>query len=68
MSSNNQLLICKIKDEWCVFENRCVDNKFRKPKSSKNAYYTTKQLLRAIRWVNKYCRENLVEYGYLVIG
>jgi len=26
MSANNQLVVCKIKGEYCVFENGCVDN------------------------------------------
>ena len=63
MSSNNQLIICKIRKEYCVFENPCVDNEFPNPKISRHALFKSKQLPQLIRWANDYCHAELVEYG-----
>jgi len=67
MSANNQLLIFKIKGEYCVFENHRVDNKFRKPRSSRKALYKSDNLLEATLFANDYCNKNIVEYGFSVV-
>jgi len=65
MSTNNQLIITKSKRHknslFQVHENLCVDNEF-KPNQS-NLLKKFKTLLEAIKFSNKYCRENMVEYN-----
>jgi len=63
MSANNQMLIFKIKNEFCVFENCCVDNDFLKPRNNKRALFKDKSLEKAIKFANRYMLENIVEYG-----
>jgi hypothetical protein len=65
MSSNNQLIIVEKGKLLYIYENPCVDNDW---KPNKNDLLTTKETLHsAVEWVENYCRENLVEYGYRVI-
>ena len=68
MSANNQLIIkrrCKT-GKWDIYENLCVDNDFdtKKEKPIK----TEVSLIKAIKWCNDYMKENIVEYGYYVVG
>jgi len=63
MSANNQLVVCKIKGKYCVFENGCVDNEFETPKTDKYADYKANTLEEVIKWANEYCEDNMVEYG-----
>ncbi len=65
MSSNNQLIILKEK-MYEIWENHCVDNEFNKKTSTRLSFQTS--LRKAIIFANKYCGENLVEYGYIVDG
>jgi len=63
MSSNNQLIILKEKKfRYGIWMNHCVDNEFDKKTATRLAFATT--LEKAIKFANKYCREELVEYGY----
>ena len=65
MSSNNQLIILKNKKkQFEIHHNLCVDNKFAASKES--LLKTEKKLENAIKFANKYCRENIVEYGVYV--
>ena len=65
MSVNNQLVICKNKKgEFCVHENFCVDNDFKPSKSS--LLKKCKTLQEAIKFGNKFCREEIVEYGTII--
>ena len=64
MSANNALLIMKCGNKFCVYENLCVDNKFEPSKESLLKSFLT--LPEAIKYVNEYCQEYLVEYGYSI--
>ena len=69
MSSNNQLIIRKrnkYTNKWDIYMNYCVDNEFEYNKE--DIIKTTTSLIQAIKWCNKYMKENLVEYGYYVEG
>ena len=65
MSSNNQLIILKNKKkQFEIHHNLCVDNDFM---PSKESLLKIKDKLEdAIKFTNKYCRENIVEYGVYV--
>ena len=61
MSSNNQLIILKENGKFQVHENLCMDNPF---KPSKNTLLKELKTLEwAVKFAQKYQRENLVEYG-----
>lgn len=62
MSTNNQLIIIKVNGKFEIHENICVDNEFERSKESLLA--VKKKLFDAIKFANKYCDENMVEYGY----
>lgn len=62
MSANNQLIITRKKDKFQIHENFCMDNDFEPDKAS--LLKTEKTLEEAIKFANKYCQENIVEYGY----
>lgn len=65
MSSNNQLIIMKVKNEFCVFHDLCVDNDFEPSKDTLLKKEDT--LEKAIRFANEYCNEYpYVEYGYYI--
>jgi len=65
MSSNDQLLIRKIKNgNYEIHHNFCVDNDF---KPNKNTLVKTEvSLVRAIKFAKKYANEEMVEYGYSI--
>jgi len=64
MSTNNQLVIIKKKGMFEIHENSCVDNPF---KPNKGTYLNKRKTLKeAIKFANKYCREEIVEYGYYI--
>jgi len=63
MSNNNELIILKNKKgEFEIHENLCVDDELEPDNES----LLTKEscIEDAIRFANKYCSENTVEYGY----
>jgi len=65
MSTNNELIILKNKEgEFEIHENLCVDNDFEPDNDSLLTKETC--LEDAIRFSNKYCQEEIVEYGYSV--
>ena len=65
MSANNELIIIeKGKRKYEIHLNDCVDNEFTP--SEETLLCTQASLRKAIEWANKYCRENIVEYGYEV--
>ena len=57
------LMLFKIKDEYCVFMNCCVDNSFRKPRTSKGCLFKSKNERKVIKYAKDYCKEEIVEYG-----
>lgn len=63
MSSNNELIILKERD-FEVHMNSCVDNKFIS--SRETLLKKFKILQEAIKYANKYCNEEMVEYGYRI--
>lgn len=65
MSSNNMLIILKTK-KFQVHEWLCVDNEFFPSKNTLIKSFKT--LIEAIKFANKYCQEELVEYGYHIEG
>jgi len=65
MSANNQLIILK-KKQFEVHINLCVDNEF-KP-APRTLLKTLKTLKQAIIFANKFCREEMIEYGYHIDG
>ncbi len=62
MSANNQLMILKQKNKYEIWEDHCVDNEFNTETATRLSFQTT--LKKAIIFANKYCSENIVEYGY----
>lgn len=64
MSSNNSLVILRNKGEFEIHENFCVDNPFKPTKE--NLVGKEETLIKAIKFAQSYCRENLVEYGYII--
>ena len=65
MSANNELLIIKENNEFCVYENLCVDNDFIPDEESLLKSFLT--LPEAIKYANDYCQEYPgVEYGYSI--
>jgi len=64
MSSNDQLVILKIGRKFEVHHNICVDNDFEC--SADTFLRAFAKLEKAIKWANKYCNENIVEYGVYV--
>ena len=65
MSANNQLIIMKTKSKvnpYEIWEHHCVDNDFRFGENTRLAFATS--LKKAIIFANKYCQEEIVEYGY----
>ena len=65
MSANNELIIVgKGKRKYEIYLNDCVDNEFTP--SEETLICTQESLHKAIEWCNKYCGENIVEYGYTV--
>jgi|WetSurMetagenome_2_1015567.scaffolds.fasta_scaffold330832_4 hypothetical protein len=63
MSANNELVICEVVGVYGVFENGCVDNDFERPTSLEGALFVTKNLSEAHDYAERYCIENIVEYG-----
>ena len=64
MSTNNQLIILKEGNYFCIHEDACVDNPFEQDKESLIGKKDT--LVDAIKFAKEYCNENLVEYGYSI--
>lgn len=63
MSANNQLIILKEGDYFCIHENLCYDNDFEPDKESLLKSLPT--LEKAIKYANEYCNEYpYCEYGY----
>lgn len=62
MSTNNQLIILKEGNYFCIHENPCMDNEFEQNEES--LIKTEKTLEEAIKFANKYCKEEMIEYGY----
>jgi len=68
MSANNQVIILKNKEfklkQFEVHEHFSVDNFFEP--NRKTLLKRFKTLIKAIKYANEYCRENMVEYGVYV--
>lgn len=65
MSVNNQLVIIKKRDKFCVYENLCVDNDFIPDEES--LLKSSLTLNKAIKYANEYCQEYPdVEHGYSI--
>jgi len=64
MSSNNQLIILKKKDEFQIHHHLCVDNDFTPSEDSLLGSEDTLEL--AIKFANEYCQKEIVEYGTYV--
>ncbi len=62
MSANNQLVIIKVKNKFEIHENSCIDNNFKPNKDSLIKKEET--LEESIKFANKYCQTEIVEYGY----
>lgn len=66
MSSNNQIIIMKVKRKgYEVHENCCVDNDFEP--NEETLIGKAKTLEKAVKIANKYMEDNLVEYGIAVV-
>ncbi len=65
LSANNQVIISKNKKgEFEIHENFCVDDDFEPDKKSLLKKKDT--LIKAIKYANKFCAEEYVEYGYYI--
>ncbi len=65
MSANNQLVVLKNKKEkFEIHINWCVDNDFVPSKES--LLNVEEKLESAIKFANKYCNENMIEYEVYV--
>lgn len=65
MSANNQLIVIKNKEgKFEVHLHACVDNEFKPCKFS--LIEIKDDLIKAIKFCNEYCAEELIEYGYYI--
>jgi len=65
MSANNQVIITENPQGWYdVWINHCVDNEFEYNHADLLCSQPT--LKESVTWVNQYCKENMVEYGYTI--
>ena len=66
MSSNDQLVITKKEEDFCIHHNLCVDNDFRATKG--NLIASRKTLKAAIKYAQKFINTYpYVEYGYSIL-
>ena len=66
MSKNNQVMVIRKGDMFYIYENPCMDNKF---KPSKDSFLGVEVKLKdALNFARKYAVENMVKYGICYDG